>query len=431
MKDISVSFLTTAYIQALNIVTGLLAARLLLPEGRGELAALMLWPGLVCELGALALSDALLYRLASNLAPPRRLFAAMVWLTAALTLVLVPIGIALLPQVMTTQDADIRMVAPWVMAAYVPSYFAALFVANLFQARMELVTWNLVRAVVPTVYLLGIALLGVSLAPEAPEFAAAFVAAQLLSAAIGIALAARRGWVAFAADPADLRALVVYGAKAHASEVLHSLRLKLDQAVVALLMPASDLGLYAVALTVANGPLILVQTVYNVAFPKISAQATHEAKILVFGRYLRLTLATVIAIDLALIVTNWWLVPLLFGAPFASAVLVANLLLLGLIPFAAKIMFAAALKAWDRALAIPRAEIWGLVTIAPALFLLVPDYGLYGAAIATVLAQLVSAVTLGVRLGRELDVNPLRLMHPSRDDLALLRDAFDRAIDRG
>ena len=48
MKDISVSFLTTAYIQALNIVTGLLAARLLLPEGRGELAALMLWPGLVC-----------------------------------------------------------------------------------------------------------------------------------------------------------------------------------------------------------------------------------------------------------------------------------------------------------------------------------------------------------------------------------------------
>jgi len=104
--DISVSFATTAYIQALNILTGLLAARLLLPEGRGELAALMLWPGLVCELGGLALSDALLYRLASGAATPRRLFAAMVWLAAGLTIVLVPIGVALLPHVMATQDAN-------------------------------------------------------------------------------------------------------------------------------------------------------------------------------------------------------------------------------------------------------------------------------------------------------------------------------------
>ena len=60
MKDISVSFATTAYIQVLNIATGLIAARILLPEGRGELAALMLWPGLIAELGNLGLSDALL-----------------------------------------------------------------------------------------------------------------------------------------------------------------------------------------------------------------------------------------------------------------------------------------------------------------------------------------------------------------------------------
>ncbi len=50
MRDISVSFAATGAIQVVNIATGLLAARLLLPEGRGELAAIMLWPGILAEI---------------------------------------------------------------------------------------------------------------------------------------------------------------------------------------------------------------------------------------------------------------------------------------------------------------------------------------------------------------------------------------------
>ena len=38
MRDISVSIVATGVIQVANVATGILAARLLLPEGRGELA---------------------------------------------------------------------------------------------------------------------------------------------------------------------------------------------------------------------------------------------------------------------------------------------------------------------------------------------------------------------------------------------------------
>ena len=84
VRDVSISFATTLYIQVVNVATGLLAARLLLAEGRGELAALMLWPGLVAELGCLALSDAMLYRLASGASPARLVCGTMLLLTAAL-----------------------------------------------------------------------------------------------------------------------------------------------------------------------------------------------------------------------------------------------------------------------------------------------------------------------------------------------------------
>ena len=128
MKDISVSFATTAYIQVLNIATGLIAARILLPEGRGELAALMLWPGLIAELGNLGLSDALLYRLSAARTPPHVVFGTAILLTIALCAVLIPLGLAILPFAMSTLDADIMAAAHWYMMLFLPIYFASLFV---------------------------------------------------------------------------------------------------------------------------------------------------------------------------------------------------------------------------------------------------------------------------------------------------------------
>jgi O-antigen/teichoic acid export membrane protein len=429
-RDVTISFATTAYIQALNIATGLLAARLLLPEGRGELAALFLWPGLIAELGGISLSDALLYRLSLARSAIGRIFATIMALALLLVVALVPVGLALLPWLYAHHDAETRQAAVWYMALFLPSYFASLYITNMFQGRLDLATWNLVRALVPTGYLLGIAALGLASRPEAPEFAAANLCAQALAALIGLALLARRGWIGVRPDRDEARAMIAFGLKSHASEILHSLRQKLDQAWVAWLLSASELGLYAVALTVANAPLILVQTVANIAFPRISATAVHARRIEIFGRYLRLTLAVVLAIDVVLLALNTWLVPLLFGRPFAESVLIADVLLLGLVPYGAKILFAAALKAWDRALAIPRAEIWGLVAAAILLPLLVPRLGLVGAAIAVSLSHLVSAIVLGRILGRELDAHPLRLMRPTRADLDLLREEFARTLRR-
>ena len=44
MKDLFVSFIATGAIQLSNLASGILAARLLGPEGRGELAVVILWP---------------------------------------------------------------------------------------------------------------------------------------------------------------------------------------------------------------------------------------------------------------------------------------------------------------------------------------------------------------------------------------------------
>src|SRR5262245_8151552 len=162
MRDISVSIAATGIIQAANIGTGILAARLLLPEGRGQLAEIMLWAGLLAEFGSLGLYDALLYRAATGAATPRALFAAITTLAWTLALLLVVIAWVVLPFAFAREAQDLLATARIYTALYLPVYFWALLLGGLFQGQLDMLTWNVVRCIVPLGYLAGILIAGVA-----------------------------------------------------------------------------------------------------------------------------------------------------------------------------------------------------------------------------------------------------------------------------
>jgi O-antigen/teichoic acid export membrane protein len=218
----------------------------------------------------------------------------------------------------------------------------------------------------------------------------------------------------------------VYGTKVHVGELLNSARQKVDQALVALWLPHTELGLYVVALTIANGPLILAQTLGNLAFPKISNQTELGGKTVVFGRYFRFTLVVTIACTAILLPLNPWLVPLLFGQPFERAATVANIMLLGLPAAGAKLLFMNALKAWDRSLVIGHAEIIGLAAAAASLIALLPSLGIVGAAWSLVVANVVATAVMAVSLQRSLGLPIVKLFRPTAADWMLLADLIRR-----
>src|SRR3954470_20467479 len=84
MKALVVTILTTGVLQLANLASGLLAARLLLPEGRGALAIAILWPTTLAYLLLFGLSDAVTYYSANRQERPERVFAAALWLRPSL-----------------------------------------------------------------------------------------------------------------------------------------------------------------------------------------------------------------------------------------------------------------------------------------------------------------------------------------------------------
>ncbi len=421
MKDMSWSFVTTAIIQVVNILTGLLAARLLGPEGRGELAEIMLWPGLLIEFGILALSDALLYRAATRSAAPKTLFATIMFLGAVLSAVLIVIGYFVIPFALVGESARLEGTIDLYIVAYIPIYLFALFVATMFQGHLDIKGWNVVRLLVGTGYLGFILLLWATGNIGVNGFAFAFVAGTALSGVVGLFWLWRQGWVSWKPDFAAAKALLGYGLRVHVGEIVNSARQRVDQAAVAIFLSAHDLGLYAVALTVANGPMILVNTIAGIAFPKISAAPDKEEKLRIFGVYLRLAMVMSTASAVSLAILAEFLVPLIFGQNFYRSATISQIMLIGLPFFAAKLMFIQALNAFDRSLSIGRAELIGLIGAAGALALFLPGLGLEGAAWAMVVANVVAMVVMAMTLGTTIEAKLLPLFRPTQDDFAAMR----------
>src|SRR5262249_12326204 len=155
---------------------------------------------------------------------PRELFAATFFLTIALSLILVVVGFVVLPYALADDSAEVQSIGLVYLCGYLPIYFAALFLATIFQGHLAIMTWNAVRVLVPVGYLA--AILATVLLDHATVagFAAANIAAHLLSVIIGRVFAARRGWLGFSVRWKTIWGLLVYGIKVHVGEMLNTLR---------------------------------------------------------------------------------------------------------------------------------------------------------------------------------------------------------------
>src|SRR5215472_12860634 len=60
-RDGAISLVASGAMQLLNVVSGVVIARSLGPAGRGELAAVLLWPALLAYLSGLGGADAITY----------------------------------------------------------------------------------------------------------------------------------------------------------------------------------------------------------------------------------------------------------------------------------------------------------------------------------------------------------------------------------
>jgi O-antigen/teichoic acid export membrane protein len=205
------------------------------------------------------------------------------------------------------------------------------------------------------------------------------------------------------------RAALHYGLRASGGQLAGLLNLRLDAALMLPLAGARQLGYYAVAVSLAEIPAMLVGQVRNLLLSEFSARSDPQW----VAKASRISLLLITCSTGGAMILTPWALPVLFGRAFEPAVVPALILLFATIPATLVGVLSAAMAAFGRPLAGTMAQVAGLVVTLIGLPLIVPAYGATGAAWISVASYYLVFIVLLRLTCRSLDLTVGQLLWPS------------------
>ena len=390
---------TNAAILLCGLATGVLAARLLAPDGRGALAAVLFWPQLIASLGSLSLPGALIFRRGRPDVDRAALAATGAWLALGLSALGALVGYLALPFLLRAAPA--AALAQVYLLAFLPFNLLALALLALDQGDMRFARYNLTRLLPSAVYLAGLLVLW--------RLDAVSVAALVWASWLGTALTAVvrlcHSREALRAPPSlsEARRLLAFGARLHGAALLAALLAQADRLVVITFWDDASLGLYVVALTLATAGLNVVTGAFAVLLlPRLAQARDPAAQRRLMGQTLRYATLLLSAGTAVLLLLCPWLLPSLFGDAYAGAVGICLLLLVAYLPTALRQIIIGGLAGTGDWRPRNLAQGLALLTFAALVWPLAGTLGLLGIPTALLLANGVALAYLLVVLQRQL-----------------------------
>ncbi|WFG44927.1 lipopolysaccharide biosynthesis protein [Pseudonocardia alni] len=413
---------------AVGLLTQPMLAQALGVEGRGQMAAALAPSLLVVSVATFGLPEALTYYIAKKPEITGRALRSAMLVSVLLGLVCLGLTYLVLPFLSAGDPlvADLTLLA---VALTVP----AMAIGALRGAAMGRQMWGTVAVerLVSTVSRLVIFLVLWPMGLLDPVAAVAVTAAAPIWSGVvfwRLLLPDRQHRTRPPPD-AITRKILSFGVRIWFGAVASMLLSRFAQVLMAPLSDLVQLGLFTVATTVSDLPLVIAMAIQGALFG-VSSQLNDAGKL---TQSARLTLlASLLGCTGLALTVPFWLAPL-FGAEFGDALVPTLLLLLSALICTPGLLAATGVSAWGR----PGLRSIGLtvtLVVNGALFLvLVPTSGAVGASLASVVGNVVLTGFMVVSASRLMQVPARDFLLVRTADLVRFRDeavALSRRIPR-
>jgi O-antigen/teichoic acid export membrane protein len=371
---------------------GIIVARALGPEMRGEYAAVTAWFGVALMIGGMGQPAALCFHVAHDPGNARSYVAtsrAMMLVTGIAALA----GGILLAPLLARGNAGLTVAYRIAFATSIVAFVGASYTFSL-QAK-NLRWWNTVRVSQPV---FSLALLVVLWRLRMLTLIAAVIV-------LAFTMCLQLGWAYYRCRSAGLapghaqarlvRPLTRYGSAQIVALTPAALNAQLDQLVLSQAVPPAALGRYAIAVSCTLLPIPLVSAIGNVAFPRLASRRRVDGlarRMQWLGILGSACAAAGALVPLDLVAP--WLIPRVFGPGYSGVVPLLWILTPAGVFLACNQVTGDILRGRKRPLVVARAEGLAAVFTVVLLVVLLPVAGVYGAAIASAVAYGVALVMM-------------------------------------
>lgn len=217
-------------------------------------------------------------------------------------------------------------------------------------------------------------------------------------------------------DNSNSESLLRFGTRFWIGSIAGVLLARLDQVLMVPLSTATELGLYAVAVSIAEIPLVVSLAVRDVTF-SVEAESSSYGRVTAAAR---ITTAVVLALAVGIIAVSYPVVPVLFGPEFVGSIPALAILLMGTALGTCGSICGIALAARGRPGLRSVALAFAAVFNAALLIALLPEFGAVGASVATMAGNLLFTIVNVALCARILGTPASSFLGLRRSDLRII-----------
>jgi O-antigen/teichoic acid export membrane protein len=391
--DVAQTVGTNAAVMGISAAGGVLAARLLGPSGRGQLAAVVAWSALAVAFGDFGISQACAYYGARERARPGVVagtsLALGIGIAAVLILCILPFRSRLFGGAFAGANA--------LYLVSVPLSLTTMYLVCILQGMNRLAVFNTIRIIQSSSYAVALALATLCGWSQIGAVVRIMVACQGTAVLVSLVVASRSLPIGqWRVRRTMAHNLLAYGSRSWVGNLFWLTNGRLDQALLSLFAPMRELGLYAVAVSYSSILFGLSGALASVVFPRVALAATPEHGRRELKGMLPTFCAIILPLGTVMALAAPWAMSTVFGAAYRTGTLPARILLVGGVVLGLNYVISNALRASGRPGAPALGEAAGVVVTVSVLPFALHHWGILGAAVVSVLSYSVTSVMLGL-----------------------------------
>lgn len=411
-RALSGTIITNIALALLGAVTGILCARLLGPSGEGKLTAIQAWPTTLGTIAILGLDFSVVYFISRQQDRGRQLTSTAILVALAPVLVMDTVAWFALPFLLSAQSPQVVSAAR-VFLLIGLIYVLVVIPRGSLRGAKEFTTWNLSR-ITPS-----LAWLCILVTSRLDGHASAIPLSRLYLAAVFICglpflfISDQRLKGPLKPDVHLAPKMLRFGLPTALTSLPQTVNLQLDQLLMVEFLPSRSLGLYVIAVSWSGAAAPLLSAIGSVLYPNVSAERDTRRQAQLLAASLQGGVIVAVLTSALFMLLAPVGLPFVFGPRFASSIPSA----LVLVPAGAIFAWAGIAEEGLRGLGRPTiiliAEISAAVVTVATLPVLLHEYGIFGAAVASLLGYSAIAAFCVVVISRSTHVAIRSLVIPS------------------
>jgi O-antigen/teichoic acid export membrane protein len=415
-RNIKLVFSTNALMLGSGVVTSLLSAWALGPIGRGDLMVVLMWPAIFSMVAQIGLPQAYRFWVAKRPDYVSALFSNAVIFTLVVGLLTLGLAELLVPHLIGVRSPEVLRLTQ-IYLLVIPVHLLTDLTRGLLEGARRFTWVGALRLILFGVQLASYIVLwmtGKLTVASASYTMLVSLAASLVVSLIAVRRELRPKW-----NPnlKELGTTLRYGIRDYPGILTEFVNWRLDLMMLVGTASSAALGLYVVALRLADITSTLAGSVGDALLPEVAASKQAEEATRIVTRSLRLTLCAHLLILVPLWIAAPYILRFAYGAGFVEVTNVLRLLMFASVVWSAGAIVISGLNGLGHPGLSAIARIAAAVVMVVSLLTLLPTRGIQGAALSSIFGYSVMFLVALFWLLRRRQVTLWECLRPRWDDV--------------